>query len=438
MSYSFPKLKYQEIVTCLREQGITLTVQDLQEPDEEKIRPVYEKLVENLINMTKDDMRQPEFRAIDALQNPELHEDSLGEVAMTKQILVLFRAAGLKSCTIRDINFPTAQNTKKILSAIINFSKFRYERQATFQRYTDETDEIMKVVDQQEQENIELLSNVKELRAQHERDAPVILKLQQETKALENQISEMHKEQKRIEKGNKDIKAATQEKNELFEKDKIRLLQVQQECARLRQQVVRSPKKLRDQLRNMHNAVETEKEEVAICGQRLIEMKNKHQALSTFHETVLKRLEGLAECEAQLQVSKKQIVETREAVLAAEQDKRMSQQLALEERQLKEQIATVTNKLNALTINYQKQSTAAQAALDQVLEQKRALEATLAQDQEQLDCNNTQLAAKQKLLEELQFGFAQDRDELLSKQRNLADKLAAYHRALLARLRLAR
>ena len=53
MSYSFPKLKYQEIVSCLREQGIPLSLQDLQDPSEEKMRPVYEKLVENVMGLPK-------------------------------------------------------------------------------------------------------------------------------------------------------------------------------------------------------------------------------------------------------------------------------------------------------------------------------------------------------------------------------------------------
>jgi len=90
MSYSFPKLRFAEIVSSLRDQDIPCSVDDLKEPSEEKIRPIYEKLVENVMGIAKDDMRQPEFKAMDALQNPELHEESLGEVAMTKAMYVKF------------------------------------------------------------------------------------------------------------------------------------------------------------------------------------------------------------------------------------------------------------------------------------------------------------------------------------------------------------
>ena len=185
----------------------------------------------------------------------------------------------------------------------------------------------------------------------------------------------------------------------------------------------------------MTNLVESEKTEVAQGNEKLIAMKNRHQQLTTFHEEVLKRIEAMRECEAQLMLSKKQEQETREAQLSEEQNKRQSQQLALEERQLVEQISTMQSKLHLLSMQYQKQSTAAQAALDQALEQKRILETDLAQDEEQVQRNEALLVQREQQLDDMQVGFKKEKEALLGKQQNLADRLTNYHRVLLARMR---
>ena len=128
-------------------------------------------------------------------------------------------------------------------------------------------------------------------------------------------------------------------------------------------------------------------------------------------------------------------METREAQLSEEQNKRQSQQLALEERQLVEQISTMQSKLHLLNMQFQKQSTLAQSSLDQVLEQKRVLDTQMEQENAQVAENENVLLQKEAQLGDMQIGFSKETDALLERQKKLGERLANYHRAILTRMR---
>lgn len=137
--YSFPILQMKEILVCLKELSIPMTKDELKTPTSEKMLVVYEMLVEGLMNLNKDDFRQPPFGALDVLSHPELHESSIPEMSFYKHLLRLMKAAGLHDCTLTHIVNPEYKSTKRILSALINFAKFREERLAIYQEFTTRT-----------------------------------------------------------------------------------------------------------------------------------------------------------------------------------------------------------------------------------------------------------------------------------------------------------
>lgn len=88
MQFSFPPLKNKEILACLKELNIPLTLDELKNPDAKRMREVYEVFVEVLMGVSKDDLRQPQFGAMDAFKYPELHEESISEISMCKTMYV--------------------------------------------------------------------------------------------------------------------------------------------------------------------------------------------------------------------------------------------------------------------------------------------------------------------------------------------------------------
>ena len=75
--YSYPLLHSEEILTVLRELTIDATSDDLINPTPQKVHVVFSQLVELLLNQKQEDTAQPQFKGIDMLEYPELHEESV-------------------------------------------------------------------------------------------------------------------------------------------------------------------------------------------------------------------------------------------------------------------------------------------------------------------------------------------------------------------------
>lgn len=58
---------------------------------------------------------------------------------------------------------PEGPRTKRILSALINFAKFREERLGTYQEFTAQTDQLIDLKVALEEENQTLTQNLQEL-----------------------------------------------------------------------------------------------------------------------------------------------------------------------------------------------------------------------------------------------------------------------------------
>ena len=86
-------------------------------------------------------MQQPVFNAIDCLQFPELHDNSIPNIVFSKNLSKLMGASGLQDFSlVKDLYKPEPARLRRNLSAIINFAKFREEKLSLFTELQDLSD----------------------------------------------------------------------------------------------------------------------------------------------------------------------------------------------------------------------------------------------------------------------------------------------------------
>lgn len=86
--YSFPLLKLSEILQCIREMQIPMTEEDLQTGNAPALRRIFEVFIEVIMGLTKEEMSQPAFSGLNALNYPELHDDSIPELTFFRAVYV--------------------------------------------------------------------------------------------------------------------------------------------------------------------------------------------------------------------------------------------------------------------------------------------------------------------------------------------------------------
>ena len=132
-TYSFPILGNHEIIACLGELDIPLTEQDLLKPHPDTLYRAYEEMVVLLCGESREAMYAPELDAADVLEFPELYEEAIGNLKFTRRLFDLMRRCGVPDFTLRDLTKPEYTRTRRNVSAVINFAKFREEQVAQYE-----------------------------------------------------------------------------------------------------------------------------------------------------------------------------------------------------------------------------------------------------------------------------------------------------------------
>ena len=86
--YSFPILKTEEILQCLHEMQLAVDENDLKNPTAQSTRKIYETFIEMIMGITREEMSQPAFHGLSALNYPELHEESIPTIAYLRAMYV--------------------------------------------------------------------------------------------------------------------------------------------------------------------------------------------------------------------------------------------------------------------------------------------------------------------------------------------------------------
>jgi kinetochore protein Nuf2 len=137
--YIFPTLNNAEILQCMEELRIPFTEQDLSKPSSIKVIKVFEDFLDILMGITREELEQPHFSVMENLENPELHQQSLEDITFFRHLQRLMHSVGIQDFSIKDIMRPEAPRVRRILSAVINFAKFREEHLAEFEKHTQLT-----------------------------------------------------------------------------------------------------------------------------------------------------------------------------------------------------------------------------------------------------------------------------------------------------------
>ena len=195
--FSFPLLKPPDILQCLYELEIRMSEEELNQCDKhrESVRRVFEQLMEMCIGVTKEELAQPAFAGLQSLNYPELHEDSVSELAHFRAIHRVMEACGVHDFSVMDMLAPNHKRLKRQLSAVINFAKFREERIGLYAQLCAARDERLDTLQRTKNEAAELSARLATAKERANEDNAEIDALERENGGLEAEIERMNAQQ---------------------------------------------------------------------------------------------------------------------------------------------------------------------------------------------------------------------------------------------------
>jgi len=386
--------------------------------------------VELLLNQKREDMAQPAFSGMQELEFPELHEESVPTIAFLNACQKLMTMVGITDFTMYDVSKPDMKRLRRNISAVINFAKFREDWLNTYMEFTKETDVLATKKQQLDEERDRLMSARQTAEAARAQEAPEEARLTAENAEREVVVRDLFNKQTALQKESRALKSNLEAVQDQAREAEYKLLGAKEECDVLRGQIVPDPKKLKQEVQALHEAVALEKASI-----KALEAK---QASATKQTEVLERAERRVGEVLQLQSE----VEAEAAKLKEVH----RQSKAIEERQARDegersdqlhQIKAATQRTGYIKERMEKEADLHKSKHSDALgahadaqQQWRALHDERNRHSQQQECNEQTVRELRDKLLYARMDHAQAATRMQQLQQQLASQVRSYHETL--------
>lgn len=241
--YSFPILKESEIIKCMRELEISVEINDLKHPNEERFKIIYTQILGQLTGIDLNYSQIP-FSKLSMFAYPELHEKSLGQIGLVRNLIILMQRVGVKDFCMSDLISPVPNRTVRNLSAVINFAKFRVDKWDMFQKIKKEESILAKEFELEQNKNGQLAIDFRNLQQTIERQEPTVETLKKEVNQLKSELNNFSNQHHAMDDNIHQLKKTLKDFKARTAQDKIELNKLTDNIQNLEANVVKSPQKV--------------------------------------------------------------------------------------------------------------------------------------------------------------------------------------------------
>lgn len=176
----FPLLEFKEISICLQSCDFTANEELVSNPNSQYMRTLLEQFLdtfmglsvenlEQLVNLSKSDTAMSRNHNGEVPSEDEPEEDD--DITSSLRLVLLFRAAnefflicGIHDFTLMDIMRPESQRVKRLLSAVVNYARFREVNSVECEKLVAISEASLEKYKTIQDENGKLLNKIDQLR----------------------------------------------------------------------------------------------------------------------------------------------------------------------------------------------------------------------------------------------------------------------------------
>ncbi|KAK7290609.1 hypothetical protein RIF29_05155 [Crotalaria pallida] len=286
--FEYPRLSRSDISAILAEYQIAnVTEHDLINPTSDFISELYTRILLHLQFFLQDDNEQLEFDALEQLENPDHHVESVRAMKLYNRIKEVLDALECpKKFTLNDLIAPDPRRAEFFLGALLNFCLDREVRMSSLSEIVNEFNVLEEQRAELEVKILQLKSEISECNEAREREMPLVQEVDVKVKELRQTIAALNNQQMSLKTNLRKLKEKSGEMDEKISNAEFTLVQNVQENANLRSKIAQSPDKVQ-------RALEEKKlvREEARNAERLA-MQNFHEktALVEIYSKVYKKM----------------------------------------------------------------------------------------------------------------------------------------------------
>jgi kinetochore protein Nuf2 len=423
---AFPKMPIDEIVEDMALFKRPVSRELIRSPTAEGVKAVFQFFLEHMYGVTEEKIRQPAVGCLDALDYPELHDESIPILQFLRACQKMFAAAQYPGFGIRDFVRPASDRFHWQLSALINYAKFRENRLRFFSEMSLESEQLRESRAQKANEFAEIKQRIEAIEEVRASEEPAIAKENESIGELSAELSALHKQQLALTEEMREKKSSLQATIDHIAKLNFQKLAGNQELETLRGCVVSSPDRVRSEIRETSERIETEQESIHVLQQQIHTLQRRAETVGKSGQDVL-TVSKLAE-EAVHEMEHVKEMEQRQKDVKAKIRECENEKDALESsnKHLERQIKSVEQRLGRVRQQRGELTERARATENTFAAQSREADRKKAEADRAIAKNNQRAAVLTENIKSLVREFASDVDAMTKALATLDRKMVTF------------
>ncbi|XP_046860691.1 kinetochore protein Nuf2-like [Xenia sp. Carnegie-2017] len=255
---SYPILSYEEAISSLRQMfDLNVCEEELRRPTSQFVKKLMLDLATTSLGISREQMMQPPFKLVSMLPYPDILEEGASFIYYTLIVQRFLHSCLVKDFSKNDLTDPKPKRTLNIISAVVNYEKFKGTQNQHFDRVTEKKESVAEQKRLLQERNKELKGKIAKIKAARSVDEEKIQQVQPIVEDLKKEVNDLNIKQA------SDVKYTQQLKTEIAEQTssqaelKVLIANNVEESEKLKAKIVTSPEKFLGELDRMSTAIET-------------------------------------------------------------------------------------------------------------------------------------------------------------------------------------
>ncbi len=299
--FSFPFLDFHEIALCLRGCGFVASEEAFLKPTPQYIQTLCEQIAEEFLGTSQKDLRSALAVSSAEYDIDDSQFEARNLMALRRVLHGFLVDCGIDDFTIMDMIRPEPQRIRKIMSAVVNFARFRDDHIADCEKIMQKSEEIDYKDGVLADENEKLHENITELESRVEIDLQRRNQLDQHNSEVETELRKCKRIQESLVTERENYK---QEKARLcanLEDRNFMVLETKKEIDRVKPYIVDSPDLLHKINSDMTESLESAKQELENLEKRARKLQTSNDSFAIIESDLRSCLKLVEEIETELQ-----------------------------------------------------------------------------------------------------------------------------------------
>ncbi|KAK9388635.1 Nuf2 family-domain-containing protein [Lipomyces mesembrius] len=296
----FPLLDLPEIAVCLRGCDFSVAEEMLAKPTAIFVQQLYEQMVASFLGVTYENCVPILDICSEGRETFETARAARSVLALVRASARLMRICGVDDLSMADFMRPEAQRLRRLLSAVVNFARFREEHMGVCEDLIQRSEETSLATERAYQDVAMFSERVQELRIQKKEDAPKIKETQEHNREVEAELRRLKKVQEQYVAEHETYKGDKQRLVSKLEDQTFLTVQMRKEFEKLRPYVLDAPSTLRKINDEMSDSVQAGKATIDKLEKRLRGLEVTIESFKTVEQDISACFKIMEEIENEL------------------------------------------------------------------------------------------------------------------------------------------